>query len=79
MPLQVTLKSTNGTSSASVWVYNTSTKKTAKYTPKIGDTFGTYFKLTGFVTSTSTGAKGALVEYGDTILTMVVGNVDTVQ
>ncbi len=79
VPLVLTLKSVTGTSSASIWVYNKSTKKTAKYSPAIGSAFGKYFRLTGFLTDTKTGAKAALVEYGDTILTLYPGTSDTVQ
>jgi hypothetical protein len=79
VPLVLTLKSVSGTSSANVWVYNKSTKKTAKYSPAIGETFGTYFRLTGFLTDTKTGAKAALVEYGDTVLTLFPGTSSTVQ
>jgi hypothetical protein len=79
VPLVLTLKSVTGTSSASIWVYNKSTKKTGKYSPQIGDTFGKYFRLTGFLTDTKTGEKAALVEYGDTILTLFPGTSSTVQ
>jgi hypothetical protein len=79
VPLVLTLKSVSGTSSANVWVYNKSTKKTTKYSPAIGETFGKYFRLTGFLTDTKTGQKAALVEYGDTILTLFPGTSSTVQ
>ncbi len=72
MPLTLVL--TGVDTKGADFTIQTGTSKTKKpYSPSIGDSFGTYFKLNGVVSDLSGKPQCGLIEYGDTSFTLCKG------
>jgi hypothetical protein len=79
VPLTLKLKSiSTGKTGASISVQ--ATGKSAKtYSPKLGATFATYFKLDGFLSDAANVPQCALLQYGDTSFNLCKGTTFKIQ